>query len=288
MVGVLPAQVVPVDTTEQLRVRGERILAAPSFAERDSMNEWFLHTLEAYLRTPGNWQDPLSEVRNMIRLSDEETFAIYTWQMPDSTRRYQRFGLVAVPTEQGVKTHRLIDNLGSLREPMFTVYRPHEWPGAVYYKLLPDGQEEGRFTLLGYAPNPPVHKKIIEVLEIGPRGRVRFGAKQFKVDQWADATLRKPPMRLILQYNAKYSATVNWHEGEEAVIMDHLAPPTPKMKRVYASYGPDFTYDKLYWDDGWWHLKEQVRFDTGQERTIVPPKKPVDLPQSGQSAPRDN
>ena len=57
--------------------------------------------------------------------------------------------------------------------------------------------------------------------------------------------------------------------------MDHLAPQDASMKRMYSFYGPDFTYDALYWNKGHWKLEEQIEalrtFPPGSPRpTEVP------------------
>jgi hypothetical protein len=258
---------------------GRQILEAQEFAVRDSANQRFLGLLEQYATTPEGFKDELPGVTNMMRLSPKKNkFCLYTWQMPDANYQYQRFGLVVVKTKKSYVATRLQDQLKTLDQPEFKRYQANEWPGAIYYKLLPEGQKRNLYTLLGFAMGEKVHQKIVEVIEVKDNGRVRFGAKIFKVDQYLDKTLRRPPMRLIFKYNADYSVTINWHAEEEKIIMDHLAPPDPKLKGLYQTYGPDFTYDALYWEDNWWHLQERVKFNTGQNNPIVPPKKPTGLP----------
>ncbi len=279
-------QVLHATVPEELAKTGRLILESPEFAIRDSANQVFLEKLEAYVTTEKGFEDELKNVTNMMRLTPRKKgkFCIFTWQMPNQKFQYQRFGLVVVKTKKGLVATRLQDRLNTLEQPEFKRFDADEWPGAIYYKLLPEGHNKNHYTLLGFAMGETVHQKIVEVIEVKDNGRVRFGNRMFKIDQYMDKTLRRPPMRLIFKYNAKYSVTVNWHEEEEKIIMDHLAPADPKLKGVYQTYGPDFTYDALYWKDDWWHLQTNVKFNTGQDNPIVPPQKPTDLPPGGKQA----
>jgi hypothetical protein len=265
---------------KQLATVGRLILESPEYAIRDSANRVFTDLLEAYAITNEGYQNPMAEVTNMLRLTPRKgKFCIYTWQMPDSAFHYVRYGLVVVKTKRkGYVSTRLTDKLSTLSDIDFKTYKADEWPGAIYYKLLPDGHTKDFYTLLGFAQGEPLNRKIVEVIEVRDNGKVRFGGKIFKVDEYMDKTLRSPPMRLIFSYNAKYSVTVNWNEKEDKVIMDHLAPADVKLKGVYQTYGPDFSYDALYWKNDWWYLQSNIQFNSGQNNLIVPPNKPTGLP----------
>lgn len=260
---------------EDLAKLGRSILEAPTFAERDSANSIFKQTLLNLVATDSGMALPLEKVTNMLRLEGpKQRFAIYTWQMPNEQYVYQRFGVIAIKTKRGVKVHQLVDKLDELPMVDFKICKPEEWPGAIYYQLIPLKGEDELYTLLGFASGEgkATHQKIIELIEVKENGRVRFGAKKFKVDQFMDKTLRQAPMRLILKYSSKYTASVRWNEKEKMIVMDHLAPPQANMKGLYQYYGPDFTYDALRWEYGWWELHESVRFNTNQEIIIAPPQ----------------
>jgi len=266
---------------EQLALYGRQTLEAQEFSVRDTANQRFLRGLKLFLAQEGNYKRELPQINNMLRLeSPDGRFAIYTWQRPDAERKYQRFGLVAGEFKGETKVTVLEDRLDEIEDLQFSRCKPEAWPGAIYYEIQAMEGEKNKYLLLGLSLGQPLNRKIIEIITVTKRGKVSFGAKHFHVDEWMDRTLRKPPMRLVLSYNAKYSATVRWNEKAEMIIMDHLAPPEPKMKGLYQVYGPDFSYDALYWEDGWWYLKNGVNFNTGQDILIVPPSLPIDQPQN--------
>jgi hypothetical protein len=244
---------------ERLARLGRRMLQAPAYAERKAALQRFETTLDSLMRHPAGYAAPLESVKNMLKLKGPQgDFRLFTWQMPDSAYTLKRHGMVVVSWDDTVRITHLKDALARLRSPITRAYGPEQWPGALYYKLLPEGPQEGRYTLLGFAPGKPENRKIVEVLKLDEQGGVTFGAPIFRVEKLQNRVLQKPPQRLIFRYSGKRSATLHWNEEEGKVIMDHLAPPSPKLKGMYRRYGPNFTYDALEWRKGWWHLEEDV------------------------------
>jgi hypothetical protein len=267
---------------KELAETGKKILAHPEYQERKKANQQFLEKLEAYVGTNKGYNDALASVGNMVRLEGKDELRVYTWQMPDSTYKYVRFGLVAAQTRRGIVVTRLEDATSQINQPEFKILKAQQWYGAIYYKLIPvkKGRRNVVYTLLGFAPGDDINQKIVDVIEVDGRGRPKFGARIFKIDHFMDKVLRKPPMRLILSYGGKYAASVRWNEDKEMIVMDHLSPPDDKLKGVYRMYGPDMSYDGLVWKDDWWHLENEVKFNSGQDVKIIPPDKPTDLPGS--------
>lgn len=260
---------------------GKEILANSVFEERQAACDTFLTVLKNYISTPQGYDDPLKSVTNMMRLVQEDEFRIYTWQMPDSTFKYLKFGLVVAKTKKGIVVTELQDNSRMLMEPEFKKLKADNWYGAIYYKIIPTGKKRNiTYTLLGFAPDETINRKIVDVISIDNRGRPQFGDKVFHFDEFMDKTYRKAPMRIVLSYGGKYAASVRWNEEKEMIVMDHLSPPDPKLKGVYSTYGPDMSYDGLVWEKDWWHLEKEVKFNSRQNVPIVPPNKPTDLPGS--------
>jgi hypothetical protein len=254
---------------------GALILSHPQLAVRDSANTVFLQTLVQFLETKEGFEHPLDTVKNMLRLSDPKgEVVICTWQMPDAQYVYKRFGVVAALDNRGeVRVTVLEDAAEALGDDAaFKILRSDKWFGALYYKILPVKKDgETLYTLLGYAPGKKLNQKVVEVLSIDFRGKPRFGDKIFRIEAFEDALYKKPPMRLILKYTPHHTASLSWNEKEQMIIMDHLSPPDVSQRGQYQYYGPDFSYDGLVWENDWWELKEQVRFNSGQNIQIRPP-----------------
>jgi hypothetical protein len=259
---------------------GKTIREHPEYQIRKQANDDFLSGLQAFLENEENYELPLNAIKNIsVLTANKNKFKLCTWLMRDSLYRYKSFGLVAAKTRKRIVVTRLEDKGKAMSQPEFKILKPNKWMGAVYYKMIPVKKKRKTiYTLLGYAPDEPIQRKIIDVITVDRRGRPKFGGKIFYIEDFQDKKFRKPPMRLILAYSSDYSASVKWNEEEEIIVMDHLSPPDAKLKGVYRTYGPDMSYDSLEWDDGWWHLKVGPKFNSGQNVEIRPPDKPVGPP----------
>lgn len=262
---------------DSIIILGQTVRDSPEFKVRKKANQRFSELLQEYLSYDQGYEDPLKEVQTMVVVSEKDNdFRIFTWLLPDSLFELKAFGLIAAQTRRGVELTILKDKKQDLMEPEFKVLKANQWYGAIYYKLITT--KKGRkkiYTLLGYSPDKPVQRKVVEVLSIDKRGRPKFGAKVFYIEDFMDKKFRRAPMRLILSYSAEYSVSVTWNDKEEMVVMDHLIPPNPRLKGLYDMYGPDMTYDGLEWDDDWWYLRPQIKFNTNQEIEIRAPDRPV-------------
>lgn len=262
---------------DSIIILGQTIRDSPEYKVRKKANQRFSELLQEYLSFDDGYLDPLKDVHTMVCVSEKDNdFRIFTWLMPDSIFNLKSFGLIAAKTWRGIALTPLMDHKQELRDPDFKILKANQWYGAIYYKLI--STKKGRkkvYTLLGYSPDEPVQRKVVEVITIDRRGRPKFGAKVFYIENFMDKTFRRPPMRLILSYSAEYSASVKWNEKKEMVIMDHLSPPSPRLKGLYNMYGPDMTYDGLEWDDDWWYLRPQVKFNSEQDIEIRPPDRPI-------------
>lgn len=258
---------------------GREILANSEYNKRKAACDTFVKVLKNYIGTDEGYDDKLSTVKSMLRLEHEDDFRIYTWQMPDSSFKYVKYGLIAAKTKKGIVVTQLVDNSSMQMEPEFKTLKANSWYGAIYYQIIPvkKGRDEV-YTLLGFAPDETINRKVIDVLTIDNKGKPVFGEKIFHFDEFMDKTYRRAPMRIILSYGGKYAASVRWNEDKEMIVMDHLSPPDPKLKGVYSTYGPDMSYDAMIWKKGWWELQREVKFDSKQNIRIIPPSKPTDLP----------
>jgi len=262
---------------DSLAAVGAKTLGEPAYADRKQALEQFTKMLKTFVASDTGFSHPLKEVGNVLRLPLGDDAAIYTWQVPDSSFNYQRYGLVAARVKDEIVLTEL--EASQLPGAEFMRLKPENWYGAIYYEAIP--VEKGRdeyYTLLGLTMGQDLNRKVIDVIEIDRKGRPRFGAKIFRVQEWQDRTFQRAPMRLILQYSPDISASVKWNEDEEMIVMDHLSPPDENLKGIYQQYGPDMSYDALEWEDDWWQLTEEVKFNTRQNIPIIPPDKPTDLP----------
>lgn len=118
----------------------------------------------------------------------------------------------------------------------------NKWFGAVYYEIIDLKDEFGKYyVLLGFnGKNILYNQKVIEVLRITETG-LKWGYN-FLVDG-------RTYKRLIFRYNKKAKMLLTWDNKQKRIVFDHLSPSEPRYVGVFQFYGPDFSYDALYFEN---------------------------------------
>ena len=95
-------------------------------------------------------------------------------------------------------------------------------------------------------------KKIIDVVTFSNNSKPKFGS-EFKLEE-------KSQKRMIFEYNAQAQMLLQYNEIMKMIVFDHLSPSNPKFEGNFRYYGPDFSYDGFYFDDGVWIYKPDIDF----------------------------
>lgn len=195
---------------------------------------------------------PFSELSKMGKLiSPDQKFRIFNWNcvLADGTYRY--FGLLQIKLKKSIQVEVLQDS--KLAADMFHQYEKENWPGALYYQIIPFKTKSGNsYFLLGWDGNDyQTNKKIVEVLNFDEKGQVTFG---MPLILWKGKSLN----RLVFEYAKQARMTIQYNEKEKRIVFDHLAPSSPIYQNQFEYYGPDFSYDALEYQKGKWVLVENV------------------------------
>lgn len=234
---------------------------------RDALFSWML--------APEHFEAPLDSLPVVASVIPEDgAFRILTWQANTDSGKAVYHGLVVF---KGSKQNHLValnQTSYNKTELPFRLVKPDAWYGALYYQVIIEKHKGDKiYTLLGYNQfSDSLQFKVVDVMQFGKYGKnLRFGQTLFETPTWQDVRLPKRPYRLLYQYSRKFTATLKHKTEEDKIIMDHLSPPDAAFKKRFALYGPDFTYDALFWKDGKWNLEEGVTFQTGIVAPIRPP-----------------
>ena len=195
---------------------------------------------------------PFSELSKMGKLiSPDQKFRIFNWNCVLSDGSYQYFGLLQIKLKQSMKVVTLEES--KTATDMFHQYSTANWPGALYYQIIPLKTKTGNsYFLLGWdGYNFQINKKIIEVLNFDEKGQVTFG---HPLILWKGKVLS----RIVFEYAKQAGMTIQYNEKEKRIVFDHLAPSSPIYQNQFEYYGPDFSYDALEYQKGKWVLVENV------------------------------
>jgi hypothetical protein len=258
----------------------QSVLSAPYDSLRLQANALLLDFLIDTLSHPSSYEQDFDSFKSISRLrAPDDRFVLWTWQLPRKGGRFHHQGLVVLPGEEANRVILLSDTGNHSAPPLYRPLRPGQWQGAVYYHIEKvRHKKEAYYMLLGYDQHDlRTRRKWIDVIALDPQhaGGIVFGADIFRIDDFQGRVMPRKPYRLLLEYSAKLSASLRWSDGR--IIMDHLAPQDASMKRMYSFYGPDFTYDALYWNKGHWKLEEQIEAPSDIPARIALPDRGSDL-----------
>lgn len=242
---------------DSLKSLSSKIINNEAAPERYNANYQFIKTLITALKTPRSFNFKFDSLKSIaIQTSDDQRFRIFTWHVMNNDGSYRYYGTVQMNDPEGkLKMFPLVDYTAGLKNPADTVTNNEKWYGAQYYRIIPVTYNVRipYYVLLGWKGNTVKStKKVIEVMYFKD-GKVHFGMPIF--DSNKETVNHK---RLIFEYTRQASMMMNYEPKENMIVLDHLAPPDPKLKGQFNLYGPDFSYDGYKLTNGRWKFIEDI------------------------------
>lgn len=205
---------------------------------------------ELILKKENSFNYPFDSLKEIGRIySPDKSFRIINWDVPKDDGTYDYFGFIQTYDTKRKANHLypLTDKSADIKNPDNTVGDAAKWFGMLYYKIIPIKVKRKKYyTLLGADGNDRLtRKKIVDVLYFIPDGSPRFGADLFKLE-------KRSPKRVIFEFSAQATMSLNYNEDTKQIVFDHLAPSQSKFEGQFQYYGPDFSFDGLELIKGKW------------------------------------
>jgi hypothetical protein len=240
----------------ELNLLFNTVAATPDDGRKLRLNDSIVASMARILETEGSFEHPFQTITSLGKItSPDNKVRIYTWNLPsqDASNRY--FGFVQIKNTPGSQpvVRRMIDKSGEITDPANRVLTPEQWYGMLVYDIIVNKfREDTYYTLLGYdADNLFLSRKIIDVLSLNEAGEPEFGKPIFLYQ-------KRNQCRILFEYSAKVQMSLRWNKASRRIVFDHLSPSKPSYKGNYQYYGPDFSFDALYFENGMWILIEDV------------------------------
>jgi len=254
-----------VDTTliveAESAMRGliEDVLTNQDFKIREEASQELELLLEKTLNQKGSLQHDFAQLEGVSIIQPEDkALRIFTWQLYVDKNHYQYRGFIQ--TKEG-KVYRLKDNSDDMRTVEFSIHKPENWYGALYYNLQ-EFKSEGQtmYLLFGYdAFDFYNRRKLLDVLYFDSSGRPRFGKSVIQIKD-GSGRMRKVK-RFVMEYSSSVNVTLNYSKEQEMVIYDHLVYGSP-IKGVGPSNVPDGSYSGIkLGKSGLWEYIDKVHKD---------------------------
>lgn len=223
----------------------------PSVARRRVANHRFVQDLGRLIRSEIAWDFPWSELYPVSTLnSPDGQWKILTWsvQMEQNARRH--YGCLF---DQDGRLYPLLDQQAN-RFEVDTIYEGQQWPGAVYFEILPLTATHGGlscYAVIGYdAREPFCQRKVVDwICPDTLQNRALLGAPLIRVGS-------KTQTRLQLVYPRDVRVQMNWDEEQRLIYFDHLISRGLDPSSADFDYIPDGTFDGLVWEKGALVFKE--------------------------------
>ncbi len=237
-----------------LKILFEKLKFAKNDTSRDSVNTIISSDLKNFIAD--NDISVLQEIKNLsVLISEDKKVSILTWPVLYSDFNYKYYGFVRYyETDFGrYALEELKDNSDKIVNPERQILNNENWYGAFYYKMIYKKYKKNKiYVLLGWDGNNDLtNRKIIDVFYLDENAEPVFGKNIFN----SEDGIKK---RLIFEYKEGISMNLRYDEKKDMIIWDHLSPSKLELKGHYEYYGPDLTFDALFFEKGIWNYIPDV------------------------------
>lgn len=210
-----------------------------SLEKRENAINQFMPVLSEALNIKESFSYPFDSVQYIsIQYPEDRSFRILTWQLYVNENRYQYYGLIQMADGQ---VFPLNDYSDEIEDVEYEVVPADEWYGVVYYNIKEFKPKSGdrQYLLFGFDGYQFFDKrKVVDVLSFR-NGKPYFGGPVFAKIEEGRSPITKN--RLLMEYSAESSTTLNYNAIQKQIICDHLqsvpSPYTGKLTNI-----PDGTY----------------------------------------------
>ncbi len=84
------------------------------------------------------------------------------------------------------------------------------------------------------------------------KNKIKFGLPIFKQNK------KESQKRVIIEYDAKTSVSVKYHEKDLRIVFDNLVPPKKDLEGLEEYYIPEGTFNAYQHKKGKWWLQQDV------------------------------
>lgn len=241
----------------QLLLLFEKLKFVDTDAQKDSINKIILTKFRNVLEKENSFDYEFKNIKNIgILKSENNLLKIYNWNLSYSTGNFKYFGFLQYYHKKSKKyiIYQLNDNSENIKNPEKALLSPKNWYGVLYYKIVYKKYKKHKYyTLLAWDGNDNfTNKKIIEVLYFTKNGDAIFGKPIIENN-------KRRVNRIIFEYAEQSKMLLRYDKKYDMIIWDHLSPSSPELKGQYRYYGPDFSYDGLFFNKTNWKFYSNIK-----------------------------
>jgi hypothetical protein len=256
---------------DTLKVMAHQIMNAETETEKRTANTAFITNLTEVLQYEKSFKFPFDSLVTIARISSPDNrFRIFNWLLKKDNGTYEYFGIVHYHNKRRKRYEviPLVDNSANIRNAEQEDLNATNWYGGLYYQIAYI-KKSGRkyYTLFAWDGNDGNStKKIMDVMYFSGKNKIKFGLPIFKQNK------KESQKRVILEYDAKTSISVKYHNKEQRIVFNHLIPARKDLQGLEEYYIPDGSFNAYQYVKGKWWLKLDV--DARNKEKVKKIKKP--------------
>lgn len=252
---------------EILAILGPTIISQQSDSLRSIYNEKFEYFVYKALSNPDSFDFPFTQVISLsCQTSKDKKLRLYTWVYPYENGEYFYHGFIQYRHDGEMELLPLVDMSDELEDVRFSLLKPEEWYGCLYYEIVTrKWNDKVYYTLLGWdGNNIQTTKRIVEILTIEEDGSLQFGAPIFDVTEdenensynlpFEQLTETEIPHRLIYEYMSASEFRLEYYRAKDFIIVNHLNRLDDDKSNFMEYHGKKITFNALNFEEGIWKL----------------------------------
>jgi len=256
---------------DTLKVMAHIIMNADTEEQKRIANQAFIVNLTEVLQYERSFKFPFDSLPTIARImSPDNSFRIFNWLLKKDNGTYEYYAIVHYHNKNRKRYEiiPLVDNSANIRNAQWEDLDAKNWYGGLYYQIAYI-KKAGRkyYTLLSWDGNDGYStKKIIDVMYFSGKNKIKFGLPIFKQNK------KESHKRVIIEYDAKTSVSVKYHEKEKSIVFDNLVPPKKDLEGLEEYYIPEGTFNAYQYKQGKWWLQQDI--DIRNTQKVPKIKKP--------------
>ncbi len=225
--------------------------------EKDAANTQLLNLMNKALLLPGSFNYPFDSLRTIGKeMSPDRQFRLITWDVPKSGCTFGYYGFIQSYNARKKKYDLFLleDHSADFPNPKSATCTPAKWIGMLYYKIIKE-KGSSMYTVLAWQGyNKLITRKVIDIITFSPEGVPTFGKPIFVKLPASKGN----PKRMIFEYSAQVSMSLQYDDSQKMILFDRLAPTEEGLQGQHQYYGPSFDVDGLQWKNGTWNFVSNV------------------------------
>lgn len=244
-----------------------RLLKVTDDSVRLQVNDSIKAIVESYAESDTIFSHRFTNLRFLGQItSPDSLIKIVTWNLflRNQPGMYYCYIIRNLPGLKTRKIYKLYAEYDSSAINKDSTYTSDNWYGALYYDIRPqviNGLKSWALLGIDYG-NPEITRKIIEILTFRNDDSLLFGLKSFLSGD-------KVRFREVFEYSLTATMTLRFG-GDDSIVFDHLVPFSPDNENDRRFYGPQYTNDAYYLENGFWKL--HLNIDARNRETVMPQK----------------